>query len=173
MPQRSTATTTAPRIRLASGVFAIACYVMFAAIAYARFPLPYSPLHNWLSDLGNPTVSPSGAPFYNAGIAVTALVLLVFFLSLSGLDLGRGGPQRAMTYLTVGFGCAGTLAMLISAAYPIDQPAVHSLASMGLYIGFGTAFAFSVAALRYHRRCPRWLLAFGVTVALAGMATQV
>ncbi|MHB0879173.1 MAG: hypothetical protein ACYC5O_24310, partial [Anaerolineae bacterium] len=51
--------------------------------------------------------------------------------------------------------------------------AVHSLASMGLYIGFGTAFAFSVAALRYHRRCPRWLLAFGVTVALAGMATQV
>jgi D-arabinose 1-dehydrogenase-like Zn-dependent alcohol dehydrogenase len=33
----------------------------------------------------------------------------------------------------------------------------------------GTAFAFSVAALRYHPACPRWLLLVGASTALAAL----
>jgi hypothetical protein len=44
---------------------------------------------------------------------------------------------------------------------------------MILYIALGTAFAFSVAALRYHAQYPRWLLAFGALVAVVDMIAQI
>jgi len=48
----------------------------------------------------------------------------------------------------------------------IADPGPHSLLSAGLYICLGTAFAFSVAALRYDPKVPRWLLVLGAVAAL-------
>src|SRR6266446_76372 len=70
-------------LSFATGLFAIVCYLAFALLAFAHSPLPSSPLNNWLSDLGNPKLNPSGALFYNIGIVATASVLPLFFLGLS------------------------------------------------------------------------------------------
>src|SRR6266446_3295383 len=77
--------------------------------------------------------------------------------------------QRLMLFLTQGFGILGALAMLLSGLYPINFPALHGFFSMCLYILLGTAFAFSVAALRYHAALPRWLLIVGASTALVDM----
>lgn len=153
----------------ASSLFAVVCYLACALLAYAHYPLPYSPQKNWLSDLGNPDLNPSGALFYNIGIVATAAVLPLFFLGLSRWKMANNQGQRLMLFITQGFGILGALAMLLSGLYPISFLALHSFFSMCLFILLGTAFAFSVAALRYHAACPRWLLLVGAFTALVDM----
>lgn len=48
-----------------SSILALAGYITCAILAFIHYPLPYSPWKNWLSDLGNKTLNPSGANFYN------------------------------------------------------------------------------------------------------------
>jgi hypothetical membrane protein len=45
----------------------------------ALYPTPYTPVNNWLSDLGNSKGNPSGAIFYNAGCVLTGIALFPFF----------------------------------------------------------------------------------------------
>ncbi len=158
-----------PSLSFVSGMFAVACYLAFALLAYSRYPLPYSPLSNWLSDLGNANLNPAGALFYNIGIVATGGVMLLFFLGLSEWKMGHNRIQNLMLFITQGCGVLGAVAMLMSGFFPMNVLALHSFFSTCLYILLGTAFAFSVAALRYHPTCPRWLLMVGALTALEAL----
>ena len=148
-------------------------YVTFTSAALFNYPLAYSPTTHWLSDLGNRGLNPSGALFYNAGILLTALWLVLFFLRFSTILIVNNKIQNGMIRTTQVFGILGSLSMALSAFYPISSPAVHSFWSAALYINLGTAFAFSVAALRYFASVPKWLLAVGVLAALTDMLTSI
>jgi hypothetical membrane protein len=110
---------TYPIILIMSICVAI-CYVTFTVIAFTSFPVPYSPANNWLSDLGNPDINPIGARFYNIGIVLADVALTIFFLNLTKMKMRNNHVQNIMTTLTVGFGCIGSLAMLMTAIYPIN-----------------------------------------------------
>jgi hypothetical membrane protein len=156
-----------------SSVLVVGVYLTFTLLAYASYPLPYAPARNWLSDLGSPALSPGGALFYNTGIVLTAVLVLIFFIGLTHLRIKGHKAQNVMTTLTLIFGAVGALGMLLSAVYPINHPAEHSLWCRVLFFGLGTGFAFSVAALRYHPTYPRPQLAFGVLVVVVNLGTQV
>ncbi len=145
------------------------CYLAFTLLAFARYPQPFLPARNWLSDLGSGELNPAGAVFYNTGIILTGLLVALFFLGLSRLRMEGKRVQNSMVRVTQGFGLAGAFSMVMSAVYPIQYAAAHSLWSAGLYILLGTAFGFSVAALRYDPQVPRWLLALGILTALSAM----
>ncbi len=130
-------------------------------------------MSNWLSDLGNADLNPHGALFYNIGIVAAGVVLVPFFLGLSQWKMGNNRTQNLMLRLTQGFGILGALALVMSGLYPINFPALHSFFSTSLYILLGTAFGFSVAALRYHATCPRWLLILGAITALVDILSGV
>jgi hypothetical membrane protein len=149
-----------------ASILVVLCYLVFTLLAYSRFQLPYSPIWNWLSDLGNVNLNPHGAIWYNIGIILTALLLLVFFLGLSRWKIGNKRIQIIMVVLTQVFGILGSVCMIMSAIFPINFSNVHSFWSVSLYIMLATAFAFSVAMLRYHQQVPRWLLALGVSTAV-------
>ncbi|HEU0001774.1 MAG TPA: DUF998 domain-containing protein [Ktedonobacteraceae bacterium] len=162
-----------PSLSFVASLFAIVCYLAFALLAFAHYPLSYSPLKNWLSDLGNPDLNPSGAIFYNIGIVATAVALSLFFLGLSRWKMENNRTQRLMLLITQGFGLLGAFAMFMSGLYPINSLALHSFFSICLYILLGTAFAFSIAALRYHAACPRWLLIVFAFTAVVDMLSGV
>jgi hypothetical membrane protein len=154
------------RLSFISGILACAFYLIFTLLAYLRYPLPYSPTDNWLSDLGNPVLNPDGAQVYNIGIILTAILMMLFFLGLGIWEIDNHKVQRVMLRLTQGFGIAGCLAMLLSAIYSIDQFTIHAFWSTSLYILLSTAFIFSAAMLRYHPGVPRWLLVLGILTAV-------
>ncbi len=145
------------------------CYLTFTLLAFARYALPYFPMQNWLSDLGSSKLNPDGAIFYNTGIILTGLLLALFFLGLSRLSIAGKRVQNSMVRITQGFGLAGAFSMVMSAVYPIQFFTMHSFWSAALYILLGTAFGFSVSALRYDPKVPRWLLALGILTALSAM----
>lgn len=149
-----------------SGILACAFYLVFTLLAYLRYPLPYSPTDNWLSDLGNPVLNPGGAPIYNLGVILTAVLMMLFFLGLGIWEIDNHKMHKVMLHLTQGFGIVGCLAMLLSAIYSIDQFNIHAFWSTSLYILLSTAFFFSAAMLRYHPGVPRWLLVLGISTAV-------
>src|SRR5437763_1678291 len=87
-------------ISFVASMFAVLCYLAFALLAFARYPLPYSPTRNWLSDLGNVDLNPEGALFYNIGIVATGVLLLAFFLGLSRWKTGNNPRQNLMLLIT-------------------------------------------------------------------------
>ena len=137
-------------------------YTVCTLLAYLNYRLDFSPLNNWLSDLGNKVLDPAGAIFYNAGIFISAFWLLTFFLGFSTVKGGENKLQGLMVLLAQLFGIAGCAAMALSAFFTIDDPGPHSFLSAVLDISRGTAFAFSVAALRYNPKWPRGLLLLGL-----------
>jgi hypothetical membrane protein len=134
--------------------------------------MPYSPMKNWLSDLGSVEFNPDGAIFYNIGIISTALFLIVFFVGLSVWKIEDNKAQIIMLRLTQAFGILGSFCMLMSAIYPINIYAIHSFWSTSLYVLLSTAFIFSAAALRYHQWVPRWLLILGISTAMMVILTS-
>jgi hypothetical membrane protein len=157
-------------ISLTTGILAALCYLTCAVLAFVRYPHAYSPAANWLSDLGNPSLNPAGALFYDLGVIATGVLLVPFFLGLSAWTLASGRLQRRLLLLTQGLGVLGALALVLSGLFSEAVPAVHGMLSAALYILLGTAFAFSVTALRYIPACPRWLLALGGVTAVADIS---
>lgn len=156
-----------------SSVLLVLSYVTFTLLAFARYPARFSPLTNWLSDLGSKDLNPSAALYYNVGIVVSGLFLATFFLGFSAVRLARNKVQNLMVLFAQIAGLFGALAMVMSAVFPINLPAAHSFWSAALYIAIGTAFVFSVAALRYHRQCPRRLLVLGILATLTDMVASI
>ncbi|MEJ2295248.1 MAG: DUF998 domain-containing protein, partial [Candidatus Lokiarchaeota archaeon] len=70
------------KLMLIPGIFVILLYCIFTVISIALFPPPFSPLDNWLSDLGNSSYNPNGAVFYNIGCVLTGAALILFYISL-------------------------------------------------------------------------------------------
>jgi hypothetical membrane protein len=160
-------------ISFIGGILTVLCYLVFALLAFSRYPMPYSPMKNWLSDLGSVELNPDGAIFYNIGIISTALFLIVFFLGLSVWKIEGNKAQIIMLRLTQAFGILGSFFMIMSAIYPINLYSIHSFWSTSLYVLLSTAFVFSAAALRYHQRVPRWLLILGVSTAMMVILTSI
>jgi hypothetical membrane protein len=159
-------------ISFIAGILTIVDYLAFTLIAYSRYPLPYSPTSNWLSDLGSANLNPQGAVFYNIGIISTALLLMLFFLGLYRWKIRNKKVQNIMLRLTQVLGILGSLCMIMSAAFPINLLNVHSFWSTALYIMLSTAFVFSVASLRYYPNVPKWLLVMGISTAVIVILTS-
>ena len=156
-----------------ASVSAIVCYLAFALLAFTRFPVAFSPVGNWLSDLGSVDLNPRGALFYNIGIVATGAALALFFLGLSRWKTGDNRLQNIMMYVTQGLGILGAFSLVMSGFFPINVASLHSFFSIAFYILLGTAFAFSIAALRYHPHYPRWLLVLGALVAVADIFSGI
>ena len=156
-----------------SSILVLLSYSICTLLAFFNYRLPYSPLKNWLSDLGNKVLNPNGAIIYNTGIVLTAACLLLFFLGFSALKNSKNRIQNLMIILTQSCGILGCVSMALSAFYSIDTPAPHSLFSAIMRISIGTAFAFSVAALRYNPKVPKWLLILGVLTTLTNLLVSV
>ena len=130
-----------------AGIAAAAVYLIFALVAFLKYPGVYGPLTNWLSDLGNPLANPSGAIFYRLGCTLSGLALVLFYLKLG---IWNTGSKKTRVLLTVAQ-CTGVFAavsLIITAIFPLGtSTGIHSLWSMMLYISLGFFLTFSATAL--------------------------
>jgi hypothetical protein len=130
-----------------AGIAAVVIYLIFALVAFLKYPAPYGPLTNWLSDLGNPLGNPSGAIFYRLGCTLSGVALVLFYLRLG---IWNTGNRRTRVLLTVAQ-CAGVfsaVSLIVTGVFPLGTfTEIHSLWSMMLYISLGFFLTFSATAL--------------------------
>lgn len=159
-------------LRLA-GFLATVVYAGLTLAAFLFYPQSYSPLHNWLSDLGNPLVNPKGAILYNAGCIAASLLLIAFYLGLNAL---RNGDRVLGRLLAIGqaAGVFASLALILAAIYDIGtQTARHSLFSMLLAVGLTWFLCFANTALLRHPGFSKWLGFYGLAAGAAILAYGV
>ncbi len=148
------------------GILSVVTYLTFSILAYLRYPLPFSPANNWLSDLGNQANSPGGACLYNAGVILTALFLSAWFAGLSQWRLPSNIANRRLLVVSQALGILSSTSLILSALNPINLPTAHAFWSQLHYLGSGIAFAFSVTALRYHPCASAPILGLGICASL-------
>ena len=120
-----------------AGIVAIVVYLIFSSIAFLKYPGAYGPLTIWLSDLGNPQASPSGAIYYNLGCILTSLVLIIFF---TGLGKWNNGDKKMKTLLTIAqiMGIFSAMSLILAALFPLGtHTTTHSFWSAMLSVAIG------------------------------------
>jgi hypothetical membrane protein len=182
------------------GMAAIVLYVVCSMAAWWVYPNRFTPLKNWLSDLGDRSRNPQGAPFYNVGCILTAAALLLFVLGLSRwrsehrrrnalivasqlaafgsivflVMLGLYSQERLHEHLIYSnwfFVCFSLFMALLSAALITDP---HFKKSVGI-LGFAVVLvSFAFHSLFPLSRPLEWMTEFGflVYVALVALSTQ-
>jgi len=64
-------------------LIAIIFFGTFLALSIVSYPPGFSPLKNWMSDLGNPGLNPAGSAYFNWADGITGLLLIAFYLGLN------------------------------------------------------------------------------------------
>lgn len=123
-------------------------YVVGASLAYLRYPAPYTPIHNTLSQLGNPAFNPDGAGFYRAGCVLSGILTIIFFLRLGPWRRAGSPLQNRLLTLVQSLGVLVGLALVSFAAFPDDESLPHLIVLGILANGFAALALLSLVALR-------------------------
>lgn len=109
-----------------AGVAVIVLYCAFTFTSWALYPTPYSPVDNWLSDLGNSTYNPSGAILYNLGCILTGIALFPFFSGLYKWYTNEKG-RKILLMITQATGLLAALSLIMIGVFSEDSGELHSL----------------------------------------------
>jgi hypothetical membrane protein len=159
-------------LAFAGGIGAIVVYLVGAALSWWLYPDRFTPLRNWLSDLGNYRRNPDGAVFYNIGCVLTAVTLLVFVLGLSSWRSGalRERALIASSQLT-GFASVVSLAGL--GIYSEDRIHQHMVYSNWFFASFPLFIVLLSSGIIRHPRIQKSVAGLGFAVVLLGLAFHV
>lgn len=118
------------------GMLALVVFSIFVLISALLYPTPYTPLYDWLSNLGNADLNPSGALFFNWGCIITAIILILFFTCLY-----RWNPiskrNKLLLFLGIFFGIFACISLIGVGIFPETHIQMHVLAASGV---FGSLF---------------------------------
>jgi hypothetical membrane protein len=157
---------TNPRLVWVPGYLAAAVYILCVAVAYVNYPLAYSPLENWLSDLGNPIINPTGAFAYNLGCVLAGLCLVFFFF---GLNIWNDGHNKGKNLLSIAqvTGILSAIFLIVSALFPLGaHTPIHSISGKAHIFFAGFFLTFSATILLRQPHGSKWLALFGFLAAV-------
>ncbi|MHA1377383.1 MAG: DUF998 domain-containing protein [Candidatus Helarchaeota archaeon] len=132
-----------------AGLLVIIFYCTFTFISIAMYPVRYSPLSNWLSDLGNMfynfidisylyfEYNPQGGIFYNLGCIFTGILLVPFFIGLYVLyddEKVIGMPRKIWAIIIQIIGLFSGFALVMIGVFSEDQMPAHSMWSRIFFI---------------------------------------
>jgi hypothetical membrane protein len=145
------------RLVWVAGFIASAVYLIGAAVAYFMYPFSYSPVTNWLSDLGNPINNLGGAFSYNLGCILVGLGLIGFSLGLQTWDDGNK-RHRIILMIAQVTNIVSALSLIVAALFPLGTHTLTHAIAGKLHIFFAGFFlAFSATVLVNHPQTPKWI----------------
>ncbi len=160
------------RFTIAS-LFAVCLYIIFTAISFFYYPTAYSPMTNWLSDLGNPLQNPSGAIYYKIGGVLTSSALILFFAGMYSW-LNKDKRTNFFIWASIASGILMAVAFIVTALFPLGvATSIHSFFSILRFAFTGLFVTFSASAVRRMPSHIRWLPAFGIALAMVNFAVCI
>ena len=109
-----------------AGVAVIVLYCVFTFSSWALFSTTYSPIINWLSDLGNSSYDPRGAILYNLGCIWTGIALFPFFIGFYKWHTKETWRKISMM-ISQAVGCVAAFALIMIGVFSEDSGWLHSL----------------------------------------------
>jgi hypothetical protein len=154
-----------------TGIIAVLVFTLLTFISVSLYPMPYNPLYDWLSNLGNSNLNPSGAFFFNFGCIISGLFLIPFFL---GLYTWKPLQRINLILLISGIllGIYASISFIMVGIYPETHIQQHMMAATGV---FGTLFIIIILISLALYRDPKFMhiIAFyGLTVIIIDLLFQ-
>jgi len=119
-----------------TGLMAFIIFTVFTLTSLALYPIPFNPMYDWLSNLGNINFNPIGAYFFNWGCIISGIILIPFFAGLYSWK-----PQQTWSkiilILGMGLGIFASLSLIMVGVFPETHIHQHLLAATGV---FGSLF---------------------------------
>ena len=116
-----------------TGLIAVIVFSVFTFISLALYPMPYNPLYNWVSNLGNINLNPVGSYFFNVGCIITGLLLIVFFGGLFTWNPDKT-MSRILLILGMVLGIVASISLIMVGVYPETDIQQHLIAAASVFI---------------------------------------
>jgi len=116
-----------------AGIAVVVLYCVFTFTSLALFPTPYSPVTNWLSDLGNSSYNPKGAIFFNVGCVLTGLALFPFFGGLYKWHTDEKWRKVSLIVTQV-LGALAAFSLIMIGVFSEDYREAHHAWSISFFV---------------------------------------
>ncbi|NIO49235.1 MAG: DUF998 domain-containing protein [Candidatus Aminicenantes bacterium] len=132
-----------------AGLAASLFFCILTIIAIQHFPGTFSANQHYLSVLGNVNRNPNGAMFYNLGVMITGLSLLLFYIGFVIWNAMR--DRSKILFAVLIFGSMNGFSIFMSAVYAeVPHYQVHFTWSLLIFIAFiPVLILFSIYLRRY------------------------
>ncbi len=119
-----------------TGITAFIVFTLFTFTSTFLYPTPYTPLYDWLSNLGNINFNPMGAMFFNWGCIITGVIMIPFFI---GLYIWKPLKKWSKILLVIGIilGIFASISLIGVGVFPETHIKQHVMAAAGV---FGSLF---------------------------------
>jgi len=151
-----------------AGVLVIVFYCAFTFTSLVLFPGPFSPVNNWLSDLGNSSYSPRGAVFYNVGCVLTGLALFPFFTGFYKWYTNEKW-RKSLMMITQAVGFIAAFALIMIGVFSEDYGAAHVFWSQVFFTLNLMVLMLANVSLMTHRKFIRPVGYHGFAVAVVNL----
>ncbi len=161
--------SSTPWSRLAAigGALAILLFCAFTLASAARYPGPFSPLDNWLSDLGTASKNPLGYAYFNMGCILTAASLLLLMAGM-GAWLNEDKRNKGLLALSRACGALSAVSLVLVGAFDEDTP-YHTMVSVAFFVLMTLFLLLANVALWKHPAYGRWIGYCGVAAIAVGV----
>ena len=109
-------------------------YCVFTFVSIIHYPEFYSPLTNFLSTLGNSSLNPSGAIFYNLGMIQAGILVIPFYVGLYRIFHDTKGNRILPIALL--WGIINGISIMMSGVFSEDIYALHCIWGLLIFISF-------------------------------------
>jgi hypothetical membrane protein len=154
-------------ISISTGILAIIIFSIFTFTAFALFPGHYTPITNWLSDLGNLNLNPSGFIFFNIGCILTGLILIPFFIGLSKWYASK--RQKNMLIVAQIIGIFSAFALIMVGTFPEDTGIKHTISACSFFISLLLVLIIANISLLNHPKFKKWIGYYGFFAAMVDL----
>ena len=154
-----------------TGLVAFIIFTAFTITSVILYPTHYNPLYDWLSNLGNINLNPSGAFFFNGGCIISGLILIPFFVGLYAWK-----PQRTLgkILLLIGMviGIFASISLIMVGIYPETQIIHHVQAATAVFSSLFLIIIVINLALFENPKFIRGVAYFGILAVLIDITFQ-
>lgn len=118
-----------------AGIAASVLFCTFTIKAIQHYPGDFSATQHYLSVLGNTNRNPDGAIFYNRGVILTGLSLMIFYAGFVAWNASRERKKILAGILM--YGLMNGFSIIMSAVYPeVPHNKAHFIWSLMIFIAF-------------------------------------
>lgn len=152
------------QLLLLSAILGVIAYCTLTFVSITYFPGPFGPLDNYLSQLGNSSLNPDGAVFYNLAVILVGLFTIPFYIALYKIYMK---PDRSnLIAVAVLCGLINGPSIMLSGIFSEDFYTQHFFWSLMIFITLIPILFLMNIALMKHTESLKWVSFFGLALAI-------
>ena len=153
------------------GLTAFIIFTIFILTSVALYPTQYNPLYEWLSNLGNINLNPTGAFFFNWGCIISGIILIPFFVGLYAWK-----PQKKLDKLLLLLGMVigifASISLIMVGIYPETHIIHHVQAATAVFSSLFLIIIVINLALFKNPKFIRGVAYFGILAVVVDITFQ-